>query len=524
VRGKELVVGQAGYAVVVVPPGTRTLFRSTVALLNDLLDAGGTVIAFDPPPAMVEAEQDDAAAALFGRPQVVLLADACALQAALEAAAPRRVSICDRSGQEVSSILYLQRDARARGCFFLVNGDRQNRYRVRIGLEGVGRLQEWNALTGEIRSVPVEVRRGSVWFETSFGPADSKLYVLDRDLPPEQLSTPVGLGAAPPIPDALGPVRMPCAAYLGPVCRFKRTEPNALTLDMCRFRVGTDAFSDPMPVWQAQRAVRGALGMRPVYYNGLPQRYKWVSQPHPRDGTPVTFHFTFEVRDPPATPVHALIERAQEFKVALNGVSVPHTGDGWWLDRSFHTVPLPALRKGTNVLTLACAYRNEIEMEDVHLLGDFGVSIERAIVREPETLHFGDWCLQGYPHYPGSMIYLEALDYRPVAGQRLLLALGEHRAVTVAVHVNGEVVGHIPWQAANGFDLTDFLRDGGNQLGVEVMGSPRNMLGPLHRRRGSERGTSWASFRTEGDEYTPEYVLEPYGLYDQVRIVYAPRG
>jgi hypothetical protein len=125
------------------------------------------------------------------------------------------------------------------------------------------------------------------------------------------------------------------------------------------------------------------------------------------------------------------------------------------------------------------------------------------------------------------MIYLDTLTYEPDAalsgGRRWQLVLGEHRAVTVAVHVNGAVVGHIPWQAANGFDLTPHLRPGANELGIEVMGSPRNMLGPLHRRRGRERGTSWASFRTEGIEYTPEYVLEPYGLFEQARIVRVPR-
>ncbi len=30
--------------------------------------------------------------------------------------------------------------------------------------------------------------------------------------------------------------------------------------------------SAPMPIWEAQKAIGDALGMRNVYYNGLPQR------------------------------------------------------------------------------------------------------------------------------------------------------------------------------------------------------------------------------------------------------------
>ena len=43
---------------------------------------------------------------------------------------------------------------------------------------------------------------------------------------------------------------------------------------------------------------------------------------------------------------------------------------------------------------------------------------------------------------------------------------------------------------------------------VEDVASPRNMLGPLHRKAGyDEPWTDSRSFRTEGNEWTDEYVL-----------------
>ena len=54
-----------------------------------------------------------------------------------------------------------------------------------------------------------------------------------------------------------------------------------------------------------------------------------------------------------------------------------------------------------------------MELEDIFLLGDFGVSLERAIIAEPAELHFGDWTSQGYPHYAGGMIYHGMYRYSP---------------------------------------------------------------------------------------------------------------
>jgi len=66
------------------------------------------------------------------------------------------------------------------------------------------------------------------------------------------------------------------------------------------------------------------------------------------------------------------------------------------------------------------------------------------------------------------------------------------------------------------------LKNGENVIGIEVTASPRNMLGPLHRKAGYEPWTDSRSFRTEAHEWTDEYVLWPWGLYEQVRICKFP--
>lgn len=509
-----LWVGRCPYKVVVIPEETATLLASTVDLLETWVKSGGKVIVVGAPPTMIEAKPSDRIMALWQHADVVHVAERAGLQAALEAAVPRRISLRTPLGQEDASLLYMQRAlGDGRQAYFVFNGDRHTGHEVELTLEGHGKLEEWDPLTGEIKELAgLATSDGKVRFAANLGPAGSRLYVIDP------------AGQFKPGPAKRDPIHRrllrsaPNSQFIGPSCAFTRTDPNVLTLDMCQYKLGDGDWSDTMEVWRAQHAVRTALGMRPNYYNGLPQRYKWAIQPHENDGAPVALRFQIEVGEVPAGAVCLLVEGAQQFEILLNGESVPNTISGWYLDRNMHQVPLPTLFEGDNVLELQCAYTNHMELEDCFLIGDFGVSPERVITAEPARLRFGDWTTQGYPHYAGSMIYHGVYRYEPKPGARVRLYLGELEAVHVAVSVNGNHVGHIPWASANGLDITDALGPGINNVDIQVVSSPRNMLGALHLAPGRERWTDWRSFRRTDDTFTPDYVLKGWGLIGQVRI------
>jgi len=511
VDGQTLWVGRAPYKVIVLPPDTRTLLRSTVDLIKRFLEAGGRVLAVEPLPTMIEAEPSEELEELWKQANVVVIPEESALQAALEAILPRRVSLKTFYGQEAARLLYMQRTFEGKFVYFIVNNDRNNGYDIRVTLEGSGRLEEWDPLTGEMRGLPAEEREGKLHFEAYFAPADSHLYVVDPKGQPE-----------PPTkkrkPTHRELRRVSNASFIGPSCVFSRTDPNILTLDMCQYRLDEGEWSEVMEVWRAQNQVRQILGMRPNYYNGLPQRYKWALKPHPKDGTPLELRFTFQVEEVPSAPVYLLVEGAEQFAISLNGRPAGGMA-GWYLDRSFHKVLLPPLQKGENELLLRCAYTNYMELEDCYLLGDFAVSPSRTILSEPKELHFGDWTVQGYLHYPGSILYHGKFNYEPARG-KVRLYLGRYEAVDVAIHVNGTLAGHIPWRSANGLDITPYLGPGVNNVDIEVVTSPRNMLGPLHLATGREPWTDWRSFRRTDETYTPGYVVQPWGLIGQVRLQY----
>jgi len=510
--GDQMQVKNASYRVVVIPPETQTLLPSTVSLLEQYVAAGGQVIAVEPVPTLIGAGEDAEGrlAALLASGGVTVIPNVASLQAALEAATPRRVSVRTKHGQEAASALYMQRAFDGKQAYFIVNNDREHAHRVEIALEGSGRLEEWDPLTGAVKGLPAEEQGGMLRFQAMLGKAGSKLYVVDP------AGEPVPGEAKLAALDMRANRRAQLATFIGPSVPFSRTDPNVLTLDMCRYAMGCDCLSDEMEIWRAQSAVRERLGMRQNYYNGLPQRYKWATQEHPNDGTPVELRLRFQVRDVPASPVDLLIESARDFEIALNGQAVDNTPSGWYLDRSFHRVRLPHLREGTNEIALRRAYTNHMELEDCFLLGDFGVTPERVIVAEPDRLHLGDWTMQGYLHYAGSMVYHGQIEFAPEGDEKVLLVLGEYQGVDVAVRVNGALAGHMPWRSVTELELTPYLAPGLNNVDIEVVGSPRNMLGPLHLAPGHEPWTDWRSFRRTDETYTPDYVVQPWGLFGQV--------
>ncbi|CAN7628206.1 glycosyl hydrolase [Paenibacillus sp. LjRoot153] len=509
IHDDNLAVNLVNYRIVVIPV-IRTMLSSTFRLLSAFLEAGGKVIAVGSPPTMIEGRQSDLLSQLYDHKNMTVVDDVEDTITALEGILPRRVSLTNRHSKEAPEMLYMLRDIGECRALFVVNNDRADTHRITIRMEGEGCVEEWHPLTGEVKDVEVVIRNGYAHFEAVFGPADSKLFIMNTTKSEVVLITEESRCRADETSSTV--------LELGPICRFTRTMPNVLTLDTCSYRLRNGGWSEETGVWQAQRAIREALDMRQIYYNGLEQRYKWIDDPHPQNGTSAAFRFTFQVSIVPSHDVYLVVESAAYYAISLNGETVSNLPAGWFLDRTFDKVLLPRLKQGENELILSCKYHNRMEVEDLYLIGHFGVDADRTVVAEPERLIFGDWCTQGYSHYCGSIIYHFDVTLDKHSMTRTMLELGEYSAVTIEVRANGQTAGHVPWRAANRIDLTAFLNEGDNQIDIEVMGSPRNMLGPFHQMSGETSTTNWASFRKEGDGYTPEYKLHSYGLFSQIKL------
>ncbi len=515
-EGDTLIVNLATYRVAILPP-IDSIFHTTLELLRSFLDGGGRLVAIAPRATMVEGQLSSELDSLHSHPNSILVEDFSTAIRAIDSLLARPVSLRNRFLVEDPEILCMYRVLDGnQAILFAVNTNREEGREILVRIEKSGDIEELDPLSGAIRpidaSFDASTSVGALSFRADFGPAGSHLYRIHFDTEPRSRSreTPTSFSLTPNFL-----VNPPILRAFGPTAPFERRSPNTLVLDTCSYDMEGHGWSAEMEVWRAQKEVRGFLGMRQVYYNGLAQRYTWTDEPHPRDGTPLNLRFRFRVADVPSGDVFLVLEEPGDFRISLNGAQVPADPHGWFLDKSFEKIRLPALVTGQNELILSCAYRNRMEIEDCFIMGDFAVNGERAIVSEPSELRFGDWCLQGYPHYCGGMVYRFETE-APVG--RAVLRLGAFSAVTVQVSVNGHVAGDIPWRSADGLDLSSAFHRGKNLVEIELVGSPRNMLGPLHLGRGKVHFNEWSSFRPEGHEYTPGYVLHPYGLFGQVTL------
>lgn len=513
VHNGKIHVKFADYAVVVLPY-IKSLFKSTVKLLQDYMHAGGKVIALTPLATMVEGESANMLDLLFNNPNMVILEDLSRLSNLLEQIVPRRIRIRNIYGMEVPQILYYLKERPDSYALFLVNNDRGSSYETEITLSAIGRLEEWDLLTGEQQEIGVkQLQNQQMRFMANFGPAGSKLFVIYKEtLPKEEvvefyyrMSHELNMSEL----------------TLGSKCTFTRNMPNSLLLDVCSYSINGIEWSDLKFVWQTQLEVRKTLGMRENHYNGQPQRYKWIHAAHPNDETPLQLKFNFEVSHVPDHDMFLVVEDIHLFRITCNGVAIANDDQGWFLDKSFRKVKLTNVQLGENEIVLSCLYCNHFEIEDCYLIGDFGVDVNRVIVREPEQLYMGDWCLQGYFHYCGSITYHFDLPYNlsEVPEHKLILKIGDYSAVTIEVRINGQTAGHIPWQSAAALDMTAWLKSGNNTIDIEVMGSPLNLLGPFHQAGTHNVWVDWTFFSREGSRDQADYAVKPYGLLSPVHIV-----
>ena len=548
VENGKFVAGTCSYQVVVVP-GVKNLFANTVKLLKEFLAAGGTVIWLKPYPVMVEGEKigrkqvrDDKeldkkpdsegvneekadckkVCEKYGDIRDILGEEAFVhtveheweLTEAVAKCTGKDFTVRNASGAEDGEILSMLRETEDGHILFLTNHDRNNAHQVYIKLDCGNAVEELDPLTGEVCEVETVADGEGVCFTRTFETGMSRIYFVKKGSSGGKVSG-CGMTAAT-FPYRHPHYTDPVLATFGPDAKFRRTMENVLTIDRCTYELGEKAGtgeSAEMEIWQAQREIREKLAMQQVYYNGAPQRYTWVDQPHSADGTPFAMHFRFNVLEEISGECSFVIEKPYGLEVCFDGKKCELT-DRWFIDKDMRCFGLPSLSRGVHQITIKGSYDQKRELEDVFVTGNFAVDMSGNIFQEKEILHTGDWCMQGYVNYPGGMIYQYKVP-RLISHKQVLLHLGEWCGTLLKVRVNGkETSSHFEKKNCV-TDVMGLFEKEENTLEIEITGSPRNMFGPFHQSYTGCSRISWADFRTEGMFHTDGKVLKPYGMMGQ---------
>ena len=235
----------------------------------------------------------------------------------------------------------------------------------------------------------------------------------------------------------------------------------------------------------------------------------------------IALEYTFDIEEMPVGDLILAGERPERMHYAINGTPLFNDDvHSFWIDDCFKKMAIPhgALKHGRNVITAETDFMRTTNLEALYLIGDFGVRLNgniRTLTTRPDTLRFGNLDTAAMPFYTDELTYLITPDkYSSLTcsdGERVKLAPTAFFGALIRVQADGMEEQRLIWDPYEA-DVTDAVRDG-KTIRVTVVGTRRNLFGPLHYAPRHYQNCGPGHFVTEGDNWTDDYALIDSGLH-----------
>ncbi len=512
--GNRMTVGDSSYRTVIIPPSL-SLDRPTVDLLLRFASGGGNVVAVGEFPSLIAGEPH----ADLDRLKQSALAignDSPSLARVLENTADRHaaISLCD--GSPNRHVLTCARKYDGETVCLIVNTSRHNGFDVDITLLEQGDVRRLNLLDNT--EEPVSSLRG-----VRLEPTESMLLAIREH----------GGARLPLSSSAAGFARREdahAAISLQGEWEIVRADDNALTLDCCQYTIDQGPWQDEIPVIMLQE--------------------KLLALNRPAD---VAMKFAFRCEGLPSGSMFLVMEEPDAFDIAVNGIRLEGAFETWWIDKALKKIPIDrVVGPGENEIVLRrCFYCSdkvyrikngeriheaesnritvETELESLYLLGNFAVELtgdvregeRRSLFCQPsftlsaprEKVVLQDGLVtQGFPFFAGSVTLSRKFILGGVnlTGVRTELTMDRPDAIVTRIRINGSDVRTLLWPPY-AVDITPWLREGENEIALELINSCRNVFGPHHDDRGELYSVGPSSFSNKA-HWTDEYSFVQFGI------------
>ena len=290
-------------------------------------------------------------------------------------------------------------------------------------------------------------------------------------------------------------------------------EPNVLLLDRAAWRLDEGAWQPEEDILRLDNSIRSILG--------YPHRQDAYTQPWRIREAPEKNQVSLRVEiwsEMDTGELKLAMERPEKAVIRWNGTLCDAKTDGWYVDSFIHTVPVPGLVKGKNELLLSIPFGRKTNLENMYLLGDFGVRLQgtRAVVTEKEKkLYFGDITRQGLAFYGGNITY--AMHFTLEREQETILRVPHFAAPVLEARVDGRSVGLIA--LAPHTLRAGKLSAGRHLLEICAFGNRFNTFGTLHNCNEEYKWYGPDSYRTRGSEWSEAWCVRPAGILSRVEIL-----
>ena len=491
IEDSYFVVGNMKYSAVILP-AMITIRKSTLNLLKKFINMGGTVITTDGMPLFVDGvyakEQLENDLRKVQICEISGLADALNIKPRLELL-PVKGNL-----QKV----FLQTNKDENGIYYmLLNTDEENECIFKINNRKNKYLEKWDAQTG---NVTLLADSADAQIEVNLS-ALGELLLCETDInngyPKENIT--------------VERKEIPVNAK---EFEYSLNEYNVCVLDKACFVLNgekTYVKTEPIRIDGIIRekfgfVKKGGSMIQPWY------REKFLNADMDEKSVLVKTVFEFEINKLPEKLIVA-IESAVNFEICVNGKknALKLTGEHW-VDDCFtlFEISQDVIKNGINSIELSTVYRDGSAIENIYLLGNFGVLVSGSSViltELPRKLVVGDIAEQGLPFYGGGLTYKIPLP-KVNSSERLVMGINNTTSACCKVRQgeNDSIVAFPPYE----IDVTESM---GKEIYLEYEFTRRNTFGPFHKYPADDNNCNPLSFRTEDEEYLNDgFVTLPQGM------------
>ena len=488
-----LRVGEMQYDAIVVP-GCETLRKTTLERLEQFRENGGKLIFMGDAPSLVDAVPSDYAKSIFDKSEKIDFSRASLLTALEDV---RTLTIRYANGKLTDNYIYqLRKDNDCKWLFICSSKEPDNKHMddgkdIQIILNGTFSPEIYNTESGEIKPIKAEYREGKTIIRYRIFGYDSVLLKL--------IDGKTDCNASQHIPVKAGEA-------LGEMYEYELSEKNILVLDTAEWKIDGDTeYSPKEEVLRLDNLIRERLG---IIKRGGRVVQPWVLGDRPKDHK-ATLKFTFTSEVDYEGAVLAL-EDADAAEVFFNGKKITEKEEGFYVDISIGKMKLGNIIKGENILEITLPFGETAGLENVFVLGNFGVRVAGSVAvvtALPEKIAFGSLLNQGFPFFSGAITY--KLKTESESGS-LTVTAGDYMGALIEVSVDREYKGDIIYPPYT-LEIKN-VPDGEHEVGLKLYTHRYNSFGPLHLVNLNEKWHGPGAWRTEGINWSYEYVLRTTGI------------
>ena len=500
VSGKELIIGNRAYNLIILPPTIENISSGTLKQLEDYLKNGGIILAYTIP-GYTEGRPDESLGKLSKEysKQWITADEKTDIELINKLSNPE----IKFEGVNPGGLMYHHRrqldDAQ---LVFLVNTSDSTISQGQFQISG-GSVEKLDAFSGKESSYPFIVEGNRLKINYTVPVKGSLLLCISNEK------------KEPVKPVVFSSTKIEPSDKL----QIKRLTDNSLTIDYCDLVIDNKTTPD-MYFYDASKAVFAHFGLgKNPWDNGVQFKSAYLDKDTFNVKTNFSAVFWFTVsNDADFSKLKAVVERPQIFKVFINDVPVIANANDWWLDKNFGVYDIGKnVKPGKNKITVKVQPMSIFaELESIYILGDFNAeSANKGFeIMKAGKLNLGSWKNQGLPMYSNDVVYGHQYNIVKNPGMRYRIKLNKWNGTVANVDVNGKNICMFcsPYE----LDITDFIKDGNNLINVIVTGSLKNTLGPLHGKiiPGAARTFMFQKGNEKGYPAGSQYNLLDYGLFE----------